>query len=115
MDHTHVKGRALFKILVDIFSGWPEVIKIANRKATSIKQILRTIFLRNGVPKTLVSDNAPEFYAENLCSWQKRIGCFPYKTPSYHSQSNRIAERMVQTLKMRLRVFSPFKNNIEIY
>lgn len=52
MDHAHIKGMGLFLILFDSFTGWSEVIKIVDRKATSIKQILRTIFSRNGVPKT---------------------------------------------------------------
>ena len=78
----------LFLILVDSVSGWPEVIKVANRKAATIKQILRTIFSRNGVPKTLVSD-----CDKNLCSWLKHIGCVPYQTPPYCPQLNGIAKR----------------------
>ena len=78
-----------------------------DRKATTVRQILRTIFARNGVPKTIVTNNTPEFYDENLVSWLRKIGCMPYKIPPYHPQSNGIAERMVQTVKMSLKTFLP--------
>ena len=68
MDHTHIRDIGLLLILVDSFSGWPEVIKVRDRKATTVRQILRTIFARNGVPKTIVTDNAPEFFDESLIS-----------------------------------------------
>ena len=86
-----------------------------DRKATTVRQILRTIFARNGVPKTIVTDNAPEFCDERLMSWLRKIGCMPYKTPRYHPQSNGIAERTVQTVKMGLKAFSPFNQNIVAY
>ena len=84
MDHAHIQDIDSFSILVDSFSGWLE-----------IKQILRTIFARNGVSKTIVTYNAPEFCNENLVSWLRKIGCMLYKTLPYHLQSNGIAERMV--------------------
>ena len=108
MDHAHFGNVGLFLILVDSFSGRPEVIKVRDRKATIVRQILRTIFARNEVPKTIVTNNAPEFCDESLLSWLRKIGCMPYKKPSYHPQSNGIAERMVQTVKMGLKVFSSF-------
>ena len=107
--YGHIRDIGLFLILVNSFSSWPEVIKVRDRKATTVRQILRTIFARNGVPKTIVTDNAPEL------SWLRKIGCMLYKTSSYHPQSNDITERMVQTVKMSLKAFSPFNQNSEAY
>lgn len=68
-----------------------------------------------GCLKTLISDNAPEFFEESLCSWLKRIGGVPYKTLPYHLQSNGIAEIMAQTVKMGLKAFSTSNDNVESY
>ena len=103
MDHTYIIGVGLLLIQVDIFSDWPEVIHVPGKKMSLIKQILRVIFSRNGILKTLVSDNAPEFCDEDLSLWLEKIGCKPYKTPSYHPQSNRLA---VQTVKAGLKACS---------
>ena len=62
MDHAYITGVVLLLILVDSFSGWPEVIRVLDKKSSTIKQILRIIFFRNGIPKTLPPDNAPEYY-----------------------------------------------------
>ena len=79
MNHAYITGVELLLILVDTFSGWPEVIHEPDKESSMIKQILRVIFSRNGIPKTLVSDNAPEFCDEDLNLWLERIGCKPYK------------------------------------
>ena len=115
MDHAHVKGMGLFLIFVDSFSGGPEVINVAERKATTIKQILRTIFSRSGVPKTLVSDNTLEFCNKNLCSWLRCFRYIPYKTLPNDPQLNGITKRMMQTLKMGPRAFSLFNDNVVTY
>ena len=109
MDHAHLKGMGLFLIFVDSYSGWLKIIKVADRKATTIKQILRTIFSSNEVPKTLVSDDMPECCNKNLCSWLKHIGCIPYKMMPYYLQSNRIIERMVQTIANETKSIFPIK------
>ena len=88
---------------------------IFHRKATTVRQILRTMFTRNGVPKTIVTDNALEFCNDSLVLWLRKIGCMPYKTPPYHPQSNDIAKSIVQMVKMGLKAFSPFNQNIEAY
>ena len=66
MDHAHITGVGLLSILIDSFSGWPEVIRVRDKKNSRIQQILRVISSINGVPKALVSDNAPEFCVEVL-------------------------------------------------
>jgi len=115
MDHAHVANIGLMLILVDSFSGWPEVVRVKDRNAETVKHVLRTIFSRNGVPHTLVSDNAREFVDESLCTWLRRIGCTPLKTPPYHPQSNGIAERMVGTVKLGLKAFSPNLGTVDSY
>ena len=81
LDHAHIQEIGLFLIFVDSFSGWPEVIKVRDRKATTVRQILKTIFARNGVPKTIFMDNTLEFCNESLVLWLRKIRCMPYKTP----------------------------------
>ena len=100
MDQAYITGVGLFLKLVESFSGWPEVICVPDKKIYTIKQILRVIFSRNGIQKTLVSDNAPEFCDEDLNSWLEKIGCKPYKTRPYHPQSNGVVERMIHSIKM---------------
>ena len=106
MDHGYVPGVGLLLILVDAYSGWPEVCPVPDRRARTVQSVLRSVFSRNGVPRVLVSDNAAEFADQNLCQWLLHIGCQPMKTPPYHPQSNGLAERMVQTVKRGLRVFN---------
>ena len=115
MDHTDISGIDLLLILVDSFSGWPEVVCVHDRKTEMIKQILQVIFLRNGVLKTLVSGNSSDFSEVGLCTWLRKIRCTPYKTPPYHLQSNGIAERKIGTVKIGLNAFEPYRDNLEIY
>ena len=114
-DRAYITGVRLLLILVDSFSGWPEVIRVPNKKNFTIEHILRVIFSRNGISKPLVSDNASEFCDEDLNLWLEKIGCKPYKTLPYHPQSNGLAERMVQTVKMGLKACFQQKEKIEVF
>ena len=109
MDHAYITEVGMLLILVNSFTSWPEILRVLNKKSSTIKQILRVIFSRNGIPKTLVSDNAPEFCNEDLILWLEKIGCKPYKTLLYHPQSNGFVERMVQTVKTGLKACSQQK------
>ena len=85
MDHANIQDIGLFLILGS-FSGRPEIIKVRDRKTTTVRQISGTVFARNGVPKTIVTDNALELCDESLESWLWKIGYMPYKIPPYHPQ-----------------------------
>ena len=115
MDHAYINGVGLLLILVDSFSDWPEVIRMPEKKSSTIKQILRVVFSRNGIPKILVSDNAPECCDEDVDLWLEKIRCIPYKTSPYYLQSNGLAARMVQTVKMGLKTCSPQKEKKKFF
>ena len=66
MDRAYITGVRLLLILVDYFSGCNKVVRVPDKKSSAMKQILRVIFSKNDIPKTLVSDNAPEFCVEDL-------------------------------------------------
>jgi hypothetical protein len=114
MDHGQYQGN-LILILVDAFSGWPEAIIVPDRSAATCRRVLRKIFGRNGIPNTLVSDNAPEFRDRDLIDWLGRQGCRPMNSPPYHPQSNGIAERMVRTIKNALHAWQVGLGTFEDY
>ena len=66
MDQAHIKGSGLFLIPLNSVSGWPEVIKEREGKATMIKRVLRTLFLGIEEFQTIVTDSAQEFCNKNL-------------------------------------------------
>ena len=43
-------------------------------KFTTVRQILRNMFTRNGVPKTIVTDKAPGFCEKSPVPWLRKIG-----------------------------------------
>uniref|UniRef100_A0A1I8HVZ1 Reverse transcriptase domain-containing protein n=1 Tax=Macrostomum lignano TaxID=282301 RepID=A0A1I8HVZ1_9PLAT len=80
MDHCEVPGVGLLLLLSDAYSGWPEAVQVPDRSAGSVLRVLRAVFARNGVPRTLVSDNAPEFRpsgnrssSPDILMWGRRL------------------------------------------
>ena len=75
MDHGYVTNVGYLLIVVDAYSSWPEVMRVRDRSTMEVMRVLREIFSRNGVPRTLVSDNAAEFCDQSLGEWLNHIGC----------------------------------------
>ena len=101
-----VDGAGVILILSDAYSGWPEAVAVPDRSTETTMRVLRTVFARNGVPETLVSDNAAEFKADKLIRWLRQIGCKPMNSPPYNPSSNGQAERFVRTLKDALKTWN---------
>ena len=97
----------------DTFLHWIETDVLSlDRMAAETRRdpVLNRITFRNGPPKTLVSNNAPEFYDEDLNLWLDKIW---FK--SHHPRLNGLTERMVQAVKMGLKACSLQKDKIEVF
>ncbi|GFO04108.1 Pol polyprotein [Plakobranchus ocellatus] len=75
--------------------------------AEKTNDVLRQIFARHGLPKTLVSDNGPPFSSEEFESFLKTNGIRHVTSQPYQPATNGSAERLVQTFKQRLKSANP--------
>ena len=106
VDWAQVPNIGIVLIIVDAFSGWPEAFVCLDRSSHPVKRVFQSLFARYGVPQQIVTDNAKEFIASDLLQWLSKVGAEALQTPQYHSCSNGLVERMVQTLKRVLRIYS---------
>jgi transposase InsO family protein len=93
-----IEGQYLL-VIVDAYSGYPEVHLTKDMLSSTVVSRLRRTFSQLGVPNQLVSDNGPSFVSHETREWLSRVGCTLVTTPAYHPQSNGIAERFVRTIK----------------
>jgi len=91
----------MFFILVDAHSKWMEVKPTNTPTTTSIIHHLRSIFATHGLPEMLVTDNASILTSEEFKLFTKQNGIRHVTSAPYHSASNGLAERAVQTFKKK--------------
>ena len=92
-----------FLIVIDSHSKWLEVCPMTTTTSTATIQHLRMMFSRFGLPETLVSDNGPQFSAEEFRSFCRLNGIHHILITPYHPSSNGMVERAVQTFKQSLK------------
>lgn len=103
-----------FLIIVDAYSKWPEVFVINNMSSTSVIYYLRLIFATHGLCETLVSDNGRPFVSNELKQFLAANKIVHKTTAPYHPSSNGLAERMVQTVKDKLRKMDKIPWDVKI-
>ncbi|PAA74489.1 hypothetical protein BOX15_Mlig033860g5 [Macrostomum lignano] len=96
-----VDGRT-YLVLVDAHSKWPEVHRMSSTTATVTISCLREIFARLGLPRTLVSDNGPQFASAEFAEFVSSNGIRHIFSAPFHPATNGQAERFVQLLKRHL-------------
>lgn len=57
---------AMFLIVVDAHSKWPEIFEMKSTTNNATINTLRTLFARQGIPVEVVSDNGPQFRSEEF-------------------------------------------------
>ena len=100
-----VQGKMLL-VAVDAHSKWIEVQTMSTTTAAATIEQLRVMFARWGIPETIVSDNGPQFVAQEFKQFCKLNGVKQVLVAPYHPSSNGLAERAVKTIKEGIRKMS---------
>jgi len=74
--------------------------------------MLQEIFSSHGLPRIIVSDNATIFQSEHFKKFCNEHGIFQTFIAPGHPATNGLAERTIQTLKMKLAAMSNEKSSI---
>ncbi|XP_070382482.1 uncharacterized protein [Dermacentor albipictus] len=90
-------------VVVDAFTKWVEVLPVTTLSAGAATAALRQVFAAQGLPDVIVSDNGPAFASTEYLAWLTKNGIRPMMVPPYHPASNAAAERVVQTIKDKLK------------
>ena len=92
-----------YLITVDYYSNFWEVDRLMNTKTTAVILKLKNHFARYGCPNRVISDNGPQFVAEEFASFANVWG-FEHRTSSpENSKANGKAESAVKTAKRLIR------------
>ena len=94
---------AMFLVVVDAHSKWPEVIPVSSTTLSSTIKVLLDWFARFGIPDQIVSDNGTQFVSEKFHAFVRSNGIRHITSAPYHPGTNGLAERAVQTFKQALR------------
>ena len=101
-DIYHLDGQH-YLIVVDYFSGYPEVHWLGRGSdyptATSIIDKFKRIMSDEGVPEKLITDGGPQYTSGEFASFAKEWEFACQHSSPEHPRGNPKAERTVQTMK----------------
>lgn len=80
-------------VMIDRYSKWPEVEVTETTDTETVLAFITSVFLREGIPKVVTSDNGPQFTSERWAMFMKRNGIHHKLTPVYHPAGNGLVER----------------------
>ncbi|XP_037528497.1 uncharacterized protein K02A2.6-like [Rhipicephalus sanguineus] len=98
MDLCHCNGQT-FLVVVDYYSRYPEVVTLRRTTAGVIREILKSLFARHGIPRIVRSDNGPPFSSHEMAAFARSYGFQLITSSPHYPQSNGEVERMVQIVK----------------
>ncbi|XP_043917844.1 uncharacterized protein K02A2.6-like [Protopterus annectens] len=94
---------AMFLIIMDAHSKWMDAYPVKTTTSTTTIECLRRSFSSQGLPETIVSDNASCFMSEEFKGFLDKNGIVHVTSAPYHAASNGCAERAVQTFKAMMK------------
>lgn len=90
-------------VVVDNASRWPEVEVVRSTTAASITAKLDRIFAIHGLPVSIVTDNGPQFVANEFHDYVRDRDIDHRKIAPYHPESNAEVERYNATIMKGIR------------
>ncbi|XP_043916342.1 uncharacterized protein K02A2.6-like [Protopterus annectens] len=94
---------AMFLIIMDAHSKWMDAYPVKTPTSTTTIECLRKSFSSQGLPETIVSDNASCFMSEEFKGFLEKNGIVHVTSAPYHAALNGCAERAVQTFKAMMK------------
>jgi transposase InsO family protein len=103
IDYAGPFRNKMWLVIVDAFTKWIEVIPMSTTTSEATARALRQVFAHFGFPRSLVSDNGPQFTSEEFAHFMKSNNITHMKSTPYHARTNGLAERAVRTFKDRIK------------
>ncbi|BET03530.1 Integrase core domain [Nesidiocoris tenuis] len=94
---------SMWLLVIDAYSNYPYITRMDSITSKAVISALKDIFLIEGPPKTLVSDNGRQFVSEEFESFCSKAGIGHLTTAPFHPASNGEAERWVRTFKVAMK------------
>jgi hypothetical protein len=101
-DLFELKGKT-YIIIVDYFSGYPEIALLNSTTSTSVITHMKSCFARHGIPDRVISDNGPQFSSVEFSKFSSSYGFKHQKSSPRYPQANGKIERAVKTMKSLLK------------
>ena len=103
-ERVHIDFAGPFKgkmwlIIIDALSKWPEVIPMMSTDSNKTVEVLRSLFARYGLPKTIVTDNGTQLTSSVFEYFCRNNGISHKRSASYHPSTNGEAERFVRSFQ----------------
>ena len=102
-DLFHCFNQTYF-ILVDYTSKYFEVCQLRNLTSEEVITKIKSSFSRFGTPGDIVSDNGSQYTSREFREFAKIYNFIHTTSSPEYPQSNGLAERTIQTVKMTLKI-----------
>ena len=88
-----------YLIVADYYCRYFEVCELRSTSSSAVINKTKSFFARHGIPEIVVSDNGPQFIAEEYKNFASSYGFYHDPSSPRYPQSNGFIERVIQTVK----------------